>query len=148
MSKCKVVRLHWCIFLYNFTMQVVEVSQRLLQGLLKDCHRKGYKNALTYRDMFQLSGPKFLSSDDKQQIILLLVQNFEVLSFPYLYLLSMASPSVVLTCFTIYGHKQRTQLKKKKKWKSIIPIGRTKHIYMYMMNVHEQMQSVERNRII
>ena len=84
------------------------MSQRLLQGLLKDCHRKGYKNALKYRDMFQLSGPKFLSSDDKQQIILLLVQNFEVLNFLYLYLWSMASPSVVLTCFTIYDHKQHS----------------------------------------
>ena len=84
------------------------MSQRLLQGLLKDCHRKGYKNALKYRDMFQLSGPKFLSSDDKQQIILLLVQNFEVLDFLYLYLWSMASLSVVHTCFTVYDHRQRT----------------------------------------
>ncbi|XP_078359214.1 uncharacterized protein LOC144643749 isoform X2 [Oculina patagonica] len=54
--------------------KVVEDTQRLLQHLLKSCHRLGYDNAFKYLNVLRLSGPKQLSADDKQQIISLLIQ--------------------------------------------------------------------------
>ncbi|XP_022786146.1 probable helicase senataxin [Stylophora pistillata] len=50
----------------------VDVTRRLLQLLLKACHRGGSKHALKYWGVFALPGPKQLSAEEKQQIISLI----------------------------------------------------------------------------
>ena len=58
-----------------------EISRRLLQHLLKACHRLGFIIALKYFNLINRHGLSAMSEDDKQEIVSLLIQSFEVTFF-------------------------------------------------------------------
>lgn len=54
------------------------MAQKKLQDILEYCHRRGFKNAIEYYELLNRRTIPRIPERDKQEIISLVIQRFEV----------------------------------------------------------------------